>query len=277
MTALFLFGGTMALYSNTLYSLRQHLSSMVGDLIRGDASGGSVTDLDDASLLKGNDYYSDRKYRCYIYDASGSILGQERVVTDSTGTQLILSPAYSSAVTANNKYELHHIFTAAEYLKAINLAIDSVADGEYLIPKIDTTTIPLVADTYEYTLPTDMFYIHRITNETTTGKWEKQDVIDPFHYDFISPRKVKFDENRFSIEVGTSLRLEGQGKQDTVSLDATTVLLPTDWLVQKAITFLPRSKIESNKLDDTFRRAELFVLQHPATNWPEPTAQKVIE
>ena len=59
------------------------------------------------------------------------------------------------------------------------------------------------------------------------------------------------------------MRLEGQKRQLTLSSDTVTCYLPFDWLIQKAITFLPLDTIESNKLDKTLAAALAFVENVP--------------
>tara|TARA_Y100000310_G_scaffold281082_1_gene301309 strand:- start:15872 stop:16558 length:687 start_codon:yes stop_codon:yes gene_type:complete len=227
-------------------------------------------------LRKANDYYQDHNHRAYIY--AGTNIGEEREASDwvlSTNT-LTLAPAFGSAIDATSEYELHYIFIEDEYRKAINLAIESVV-GKYLIDKIDVTTV-LVADIYEYTLPADMYYIHRIITEKAAngGVFDASDEVDPRDWELISPRKLKLHEDRYSITAGKDLRIEGQGKQDTVSSDTDLILLPPDWLVAKAITFLPQAKIQSNKLDEVYRRALITSIREP-TNAANPYGKKVIE
>lgn len=266
----------MALYSNTLAVARKYLSSAVGDLITGTFASGTTTTGVHTLLRKADDYYNEHAFRCYIF--AGTNIGEEREVSDwvlSTNT-LTFAPAFTSAIDNTSQYELHFMFTEDEYRRAINLAIESVAD-KYLIEKIDVATT-LVADTYEYTLPTTMYYVYRITTEKTAagGLFEEEDVIDPRDWRLISPRKLKLDEDLYTVSADKDLRIEGQGKQDTVTSDTGTILLKTDWLIQKAITFLPKGKIESNNLNDTYRQALALSAIYPRNN-PNSKAQKVIE
>jgi len=269
----------MALFSNSLAVVRQYLSSTVGDLIIGTADSGTSTTLVSTLLRKGDDYYNEHHYRCYIY--GGTNIGEEREVSDWTLTSpantLTLDPAFTAAIDLTSLYELHYIFTEDEYRKAINMVIQSIA-GKYLIDMIDDTTITLVADTYEYTLPDGMDYIHRIITEDTadSGDYDKDDEIDPRDWELISPRKVKLDDGRYSITAGLDLRVEGQGSQSTVDDDADVIEIPLDWLVQKAITFLPKAKIQSNKLDTTYSQAILLSTKEPR-RWPNPESRRVVE
>ena len=186
------------------------------------------------------------------------------------------APAFSPQFVNTDTMELHHVFTESEYRKALNLAIESVKDGRYLIDKTDTSTITLSADTFEYTLPTDMYYIHRITTEEEAGGGTFNCVIDPRVWSLISSRKLKLDEALYGVTAGLDLRVEGQGVQVAATADTDTILLPFDWLIQKAITFLPLDRIQSNKLDKTYQRA-LIASSDAPRNYPDPRSQKVIE
>jgi len=124
-----------------------------------------------------------------------------------------------------------------------------------------------------------MSYIHRITteNEADSGDFYESGVIDARDWELIPSRKLKLNYDRYSITAGKDLRVEGQGRQDTVSSDADVIKLPTDWLVQKAITFLPEVKILSNKLDRTYAKAMDYVARYSLSGYPNPWARKVVE
>ena len=268
----------MAIYSNTLAVIRKYLSSVIGDLIEGTANSGTTTTLVSTLLRQANDYYNHHKYRCYIYD--GTNIGVEREVSDwDLGTHtLTFDPAFPSAINNTSKYELHYIFTEEEYRKAINLAVECQAN-KYFVEIKDETTV-LVADTYEYALPTSMLgIIHIITEKTKDGGiFDASDEIDPRDWDIIKsyPPKLKLHEDYYSIVAGKDLRLEGQGTQPLVDGDTDIIYLPPDWVVWKAITFLPQNKIQSNNLDATYRNALVLSAKEPR-RWANPKAQRVVE
>jgi len=190
---------------------------------------------------------------------------------------LTLAPAYTAAIDNTSKYELHYIFTEDEYRRAINMSISHAADGGYLIDKTDVSTT-LVASTFEYTLPTSMSYVHRVTTERTAagGLFDDSDALDPRNWQLISPRKLKLHEDYYSVSAGKDLRIEGHGRQDVLTSDTSICYLPMEWLVQKAITFLPENKIQSNKLDETYRRALILSAREPSSNL-RPDSRRVVE
>ena len=274
----------MALYSNSLQVIRHYLSAAMGDLISGTAGSGTSTTLVSTLLRKADDYYNNHHYRCYIY--AGTNIGEEREVSDWTLTSpantLTLAPAYTAAIDNTSKYELHHIFNEDEYRKAINMGIESMA-GKYLANLVDDTTITLVADTYEYALPTNFLYLHRVTTEKEVAgdEFDASDEVDVRDWSIIKayPPMLKLHEDRYSITAGKDLRLEGYGTQAIVSADTDTIYLPPKWLVAEAILSLPHSKVESNNLDGVLAQASRDVITYRLTerNYPHPRARKIVE
>ena len=268
----------MALFSNSQRVIRHYLASACGDLIYGQAgtTGADTTHTNAPFLWQPNDYYNNNFYEVYVY--AGTNIGVTKRVTDWDLSTFLLTvhSAYSVACDATSYIELHRIFTTDEYNKAINLAIESIAEN-YLIDKIDEATA-LVADTYEYTLPTTMYFVHKITteDEAASGDFYDKDEIDPRDWDLISPRTLKLRYGYYSITAGKDLRIEGQGRQDTVDSDTDVVYLPPDFIVQKSITFLPQNKIQSNNLADTYRNALVLSAREPR-RWANPCSQRVIE
>ena len=265
------------MYSNVLWVLRHYLSNAVGDLLYGNAgtTGATTTKIYAPFLWQADDYYNELKYEAYVY--LGTNIGVTKRVTDwvlSTFLATVHS-AYDNACDATSYVEFHRIFSEDDYRKAINLAIESLDD--FLIDKIDISTT-LIADHYEYTLPVGMDYVHKVTTEETSGEGNFYDIkeIDPRDWSLISPRTLKLRKGYYSITAGKDLRIEGQGRQSILTSDTDVCKLPPDWLVQKAITFLPQNKIQSNELDATYRQAIVLSSGEPKAH-PNPRGRKVAE
>ena len=271
----------MALYSNTLAVVRAYLSTAVGDLIYGQAgtTGATTTKIYAPFLWQPNDYYNEGGYEAYVY--AGTNIGVTKRVTDwDLGSFLLtVHSAYDAACDATSYVELHHIFTEDDYRKAINLSIEHLA-GKYLVNIIDDTTITLSADTYEYALPTSMLYLTKVTTEYEVAGdiFYDFDVIDSRDWSIIKayPPILKLRKGYYSITAGKDLRLQGQGTQPTVDDDTDVIYLPLSWLIQKAITFLPQNKIQSNELDATYRQALVVSAREPRV-YPNPRAQRIVE
>ncbi len=270
----------MALFSNQLSVIRQYLSSAVGDLILSTATTPlSTQHYTDSMLTKADDYYNENFYKAYCY--SGTAIGQEREVYDWVydNRNLLFNPAFNPTIADGDLFELHHIFDEKEYRRAINLAIEELA-GKYLVDIIDDTTITLVADTYEYALPTSLLYLTKVTTEHEVDGdiFYDFDVIDSRDWSIIKayPPYLKLRKGRYSITADKDLRLEGQGTQPIVTGDTDVIYLPPSWLIQKAITFLPQNKIQSNELDATYRQALVISAREPRV-YPNPRAQRIVE
>ena len=268
------------MYSNTLSVVRQHLLSSVGDLLYGQCgtTGATTSKVYAPFLWQADDYYNNHKYHLYVY--LGTNIGVDKRVTDWDLSAFLATVhsvyASGNACDATSYIEMHKIFTVDELHSAINQAINRLGD-KYLIDFTDATTV-LVANTYEYTLPDKVTHITRITTEDTTdsGTFRNENIIDFRDWSLISPRKLKLDENRYSITAGKDLRIEGHKIQATVSADTDVIQIPPDWLVQKAITFLPMNKIQSNALLATYRGALELSAREPR-NHPDPQHRRVVE
>ena len=273
----------MALFSNTLAVVRQHLSSAVGDLVTGTFDSGDTNNAVDTMLRKGDDYYNEHHYRCYIYE--GTNIGEEREISDwvNTDHELTFDPGFSDSVDTTTDYELHYIFTEDEYRKAINMAISSIAD-DYLLDAVDTNKT-FSTGIYEYAMPTspEFEFVHRVTRETTAagGVFGDEDIIDPRDYSIFrqypdTTPKLKLDKRYYSIDEDLYLRIDGYRRQPTLSADTDICYLPPDWIVAKAITLLPLNKIQSGELDKVYAQAVRDSAIMPR-NWPDPRSQKVVE
>jgi len=263
----------MALYSNTMAVIRQYLSSSVGDLIYGQAgvTGATTTKIYAPFLWKADDYYNDLYYEVYVY--AGTNIGVTKRVTDWVLFTYLLTvhSAYAAACDATSYVELHHKFTTDEYEKAINQAIEFLAD-KYLLDIVDVA-IPLATGIYEYAMPTSTAfeYVHRVTLETIAAGsiFANANIINPDFYDFIlvgALSYIKLDEVKYPIvaaDNGKDLRIEGQKRQPLLTANTSICYLPLDFIVNKAITYLPQGKIESLQMQATVARAAAFAADVP--------------
>lgn len=360
----------MAVFSTTLAVLRQYVASAVGDLLYGvcGTTGATTTKIYAPFLWKPNDYYSDIFSEVYVY--AGTNIGVTKRITDWDLTTYLLTvhSVYAAACDATSYIELHYIFTEDEYRKAINLAIESIAN-RYLVPLVDGTTIKLTSTTdnlggtvytYEYSMPTNISNLHYViveeavsgikltgtvsgaftagekvtggtsgatgelaygpagstyirlrkvsgtfvVGETATGGtstktcsaitavasdtsglgvWYNEDRLDPRNWNIVKAYpsdtpKLRINKSYISsFDEDLYLRLEGQRRQPILSADTEVCYLPPDWIVNKAITFLPENKIQSNQLAGTYARAYAWCERHPISNPPHPEARQVME
>lgn len=176
----------MAVYKNSLVQIRQWVASSLGDLIIGavktDASNSTTVAMLGSTTPpkfynKGDGYFNLNWFEAYTYE--GTNIGTSQLVSDwanSTHT-LTFTPAATSAFDNTSKVELHYLFSANEYLNAINMVIEGLA-RRYLFQIDDETSTTLTESTtndgntiftYEYDIPTNFLYLHQITKEDYTG------------------------------------------------------------------------------------------------------------
>ena len=241
----------------------------------------SSTTFVDTALRKAADYYNNLHFTAYCY--GGSAIGQSREITEfAVIGSVTIAPATNPALIATDTFELHYIFTEAEYRRAINMAIEAMAN-RYLVEIIDDTTITLSADTYEYALPTSLLYLYRVTTEDDVDGdvFSENNVVDPRDWSIVKayPPQLKLHKDRYGVTASKDLRLEGQGTQALVTGDTDVIYLPTDWIVAEAILNLPSSKVQSNKLDNVYRQAKEDALYYRLTkgNSPDPRAKAIVE
>jgi len=169
----------MALYGNLEYVLRHSLSRMFADCVLCTVSAGAETTATIATTNPpqfynlADDTFNEEQWEVYCY--FGTNAGVTRLASDWASQVLTVTPAAGSAYDTSSLLELHNIFYVIELRDAINRAIDLYAK-KYLVDLDDSTTITLTRterndvedsyiNTYEYELPTDALYIHRVTTE----------------------------------------------------------------------------------------------------------------
>ena len=174
----------MALESHIMSLVRQQIARLVNDCILATVSSGSTSTVVLATtdppqfLEQDDDYFNLQKFEAYCYE--GTKIGKSVLVSDwvKSSHTLTIKPTQASAYDTSSKLELHRIFTASEYLNAINLAISLYARKYLLDIKDETITLieglTNVGDKiyiYEYSLPLNILYLHRVTTEGhETGK-----------------------------------------------------------------------------------------------------------
>jgi len=157
-------------------------------------------------------------------------------------------------------------------VSAINLAIDRVAE-EALFWKIDETSITLVADTFEYDLPTDFMFLHRVTMANADGYFydapipsDQYKIIygaTPKIHFIQFPADLKYEGHEYGrlwantgLVAGRLLRLEGLGSAATLSTDAATCPIDPNYIIYQAAAtlFLSRSRGTESDPDDNWKK-----------------------
>lgn len=178
---------TEGTYSNTEAVIRQRFSRMFDDCVLATVASGTTTTAVLATtnppqfFSKPDSYFNKNGYEVYTY--AGINIGESAAAyawTLTTPAHTLTVDRTLTAFTTASKLELHRIFNVIEYRDAENQGIDFFGRGKYLIDLKDETTISLTEGTdnlsntlytYEYALPTNMVYLHRVTTEgAVSGK-----------------------------------------------------------------------------------------------------------
>ena len=234
--------------STTLYQLRQQVGLLLGSgdmaMVTGTPSASfATTGFQCPSLaLEEDDYYNDWYLRFY----SGTHKGTTVRVTDFAQADgaITFSPALSTVVDETDLFELHRDFSPEEMNNAINLAIQAV-EMEALEDKTDES-LTIVSGTWEYAVPSGFVYIDAIYQVSDTDSTEMS-YIDLRHWQVINKSGTKylwFDKNKVSLTADYTLRITGQSKASTLTLDAGTTEISTAFLVQQAKALLHQQRID---------------------------------
>ena len=274
----------MAIYSATLDELVEDTCRQINDWVEGTATGGSATTLEDTSLAcYGNDYFNDQD--AWIYIRSGTYAGSYRRITDfvQTGGVVTFSPTLAGSIVSGVTYSIHHTrsedsWHRPDVVAKINLAIQRVAEKAH-VWHVDTTSVTLVADTYEYDLPLTFMGIYRVTMADADGAFHTQPEIPPSEYWIIpsSTSKLHFrrthaDELFADHYIGDSwaevnltaarkLRIEGLGSPAVLANDASVCPISPTYVVFQAAAWLHAMKVRSSEHDPDEHRTQFQICQ----------------
>ena len=269
----------MAIYSETRDELVERICKLLlNDWLEGTATGGSTTTVVDTSRLEDDDYFNSKNSEVYI--RTGVYAGSNRKITDFVGgstNTITFAPAVGDAIIATDTYSIHTEFKRDEVVEAINLAIDMVAE-EAMVWVIDETTVTLVANTFEYNLPTSLMFLHRVTMADSDGYFYDAP-IPPDQYKIIHgstpkihfiqmPPDQQFDGHYYGelwaktdLTADRALRLEGLGSPDTLSTDTSTCPISPAYVCFQAAAILHMSRTRSTEQDPDDHRIQGQICQ----------------
>lgn len=257
----------MAIYNSTRQQLRHDVADLCDDLIIGTvsspSSGTFVCALTDWE--KPDDYFN--KYLemfCY----SGTGIGTSGKPTDWLNTTHTLTFKPAATLTAGDLVEIHRRFTVNQYNRAINQAIQMVAK-EALIDKIDTTSITLIADTYQYTLPTDLLYIFFLDLESSTaGVYDEGKPINNDYWRIVpgATPKLEFIKNRYSLTAGRDIRIIGLASPSVLDSDSEQCPINPVYIAYQAAALLHQSRIRGSDEDTEYHSEQMKLCQTLASD-----------
>lgn len=230
----------MAVYSKTLYQLRQSVAYSFDDCIVAQVtSNGTTTTVISTSLTKGDDYYNG--YDCHFYLGTHKDISREVADFDSSTDTLTITPALANASDVTDYFELHKKYTTAQYNDAINRAIELGKDV-YLLDKKDES-LTFTSGVYEYAVPNGFRYISQIYHEDINDDdtYYVSNLIDSRKWWIVPVNStnslIKFADNAYSIGSdldGKKMRIIGQCLQSNLSNDSDICNLPSEYVIQMA-------------------------------------------
>lgn len=157
----------------TLFDLTYELARLLGIVSEGILTGGSTTTLIDTVARAEADDYWNGGTAWITYDAGGAGVapqGEYGYISDfvqSTAT-LTLRSDLTAAVAAGDRYAL------GRKRYPLELLIQKINEAFGVIEKTDTTTIAIVDQQLEYSLPSDLLELRQvyIQGDTTVNDWQ---------------------------------------------------------------------------------------------------------
>jgi hypothetical protein len=200
-----------------------------------------------------DDFFLDWFGRFY----SGPHKDTDFVVTGFTQTDGVveLDPDLSTAVEAQDLFEMYPEFSPAEMNDAINAAIAMVED-EALQDKRDETLVA-VATQWEYDVPPDFVTVEQIYEESgTAGRYSPSGaLLDVRHWRILpgSPPKIWFDNTYKTLTAGRKLRLVGQQAPPQLTKDDDLCSVPQMYVLYQAKAHLHLARVEESG-DDHYKK-----------------------
>lgn len=213
--------------AKTRADLVQEVARRYGNYRQLTASGGSTTTIVDSDGLYEPDDYWVGHYATIVTDAGGESAapeGEERPVTDyvQSTTTLTVGPAFSAAVADGDTFEL---LTArrADIIAAINAGVRAAGET-WLVPTVDTSTVTIADDDYDYNLPSGLVRLLTVAVRDDTDE----------AYRFVGghqwrvsgtpggPQELLFDTLN-GLAAGDTIRLEYLARPSELSADSSSL------------------------------------------------------
>lgn len=251
----------MAIFNYTRRQLRHLVARLCNDLLTGTVSSpGSGTFV--CALTgweKPDDFFNDY-LEMFCYSGTGvGTSGNPTLWVNSTHT-LTFAPA--ATLTAGDLVEMHERFSVNTYNDFINLAIEMVAK-EALVNKVDTT-VELVADTYQYTLPTQFLYVHRVEMESVTANvYNTESPIDPRYWRVVkaATTKIEFVKDRWTPTAERNIRISGLASPSILDTDGEECPLNPAYVSYQAAALLHQSRIRGSDVDSEMHSTQMTLCQ----------------
>lgn len=197
----------------TLFEVMLSLARRTRTMYYGSATGGTTTTLID-TVNRGEE--DDAWNGQTLFVLSGDNANATRQITDfveSTST-LTVGTALSNAMAAGDRYGICNAIRE-EMVQAINAALEEIG----MITQVDDTSLTVVDNQTEYTLPSGVANVVRV--EVATSGDADYDYHKLFSWREING-KLYFDDE-LGFTAGRKIRIFYNGEHDAVSADADTI------------------------------------------------------
>jgi len=236
--------------AKTRANLIESIARRYGRYTSGTATSGSTSTIVTQSALWEPDDFWVNHFAYIVTDAGGggaAPQGEERAVTDfeqSSGT-LTVSPVFSAAVAVGDTFEVLPV-RRADLAEAINSGIREMGET-WLVSTVDTTTITLAADDYDYTVPTGLVRLLRVKyRDSSDEPWK--DLPGALWEVAGTPGAQELLLTRGDmVNAGDNLRLEYLARVAEMASDAATLGLgapaereAVNFIIEKALAWLYR-------------------------------------
>ena len=207
----------MAIYWRDLW--QQVAVDYGGEVLNGVATGGSVVTLADTSALAA--YADDWWEKGWVYMLSGAAIGQIRLITTLAANTLTF-PALTAPVVAGDTYFLWTGRPKNDLVRAAMSALQAAFPAFYKVTQ--DSTLVVIADTRDYTLPVTVQHIIRVEqgfDETPDHYVEVED----WRQD---GRTLRLKRGNY-LEIGALIRITWAAPIAVPATDATLVDIDIAW------------------------------------------------
>lgn len=212
--------------AKTRADLVEEVARKFGNYRQDAASGGSSTTVVDSGALHEPDDYWVGHWAYILTDAGGESAapeGEERPITDydQGSYTLTVDPAFSAAVASEDTYEILPA-RRADLVAAVNAGVVAAAET-WLVHTMDTTTVTIANDDYDYSLPTDLVRLLELwVRDETDEAWALVPARE-WHVGGTPGAAVLYFDALGGLEAGQTVRLDYLARMSELATESSSL------------------------------------------------------